>query len=43
MISSSIQFPAHSLTVPLYDAQVTASGLPDVVTCAGEFIDFLLI
>lgn len=41
MISSSFQFPAHSLTVQLSVAQVTASGLPDTVTCAGEFSDFL--
>ena len=43
MISSSVQFPAHSLTVQLSDTQVTASGLPDAVTCAGEFSDFLLL
>jgi hypothetical protein len=43
MISSSIQFSAHSLTVQLPYAQVTASGLPDAVTCAGEFNDFLLL
>jgi hypothetical protein len=42
MISSSFQFPAHSLTVQLSVVQVTALGLPDAVTCAGEFSDFLL-
>jgi hypothetical protein len=43
MISSSFQFPAHSLTVQLSVAQVTTSGLPDAVTCVGEFSDFLLL
>ena len=43
MISSSFQFPAHSLTVQLSVAQVTASFLPDAVTCAGELRHFLLL
>jgi hypothetical protein len=42
MIINSFQFPTHSRTVQLSVAHV-ASGLPDAVTCAGEFIDFLLL